>query len=48
MTGSSKEEEGEKRVDAFRVFSGGRGRESKRAREAYLLLMVVWCIEKEI
>lgn len=47
-TGSSKEEGREKRVDAFRGIAGGRGRESKRAREPYLLLMLVWCIEKEI
>lgn len=40
---------GKKGVDAFRGDAGGgRGRESKRARELYPLLMVVWCIEKEI
>lgn len=43
-------EEGDKResVDALRGNAGGRGRESKRARKLYLLLMVVWCMEKEI
>lgn len=47
--GCSKEEgRGGKRVDALGGIAGGRGRESKRARERYLLLMLVWCIEKEI
>lgn len=37
-----------KRRDALRDDVWGRGRGSKRARELYLLLIVVWCIEKEI
>lgn len=43
-----KRREGEKKVDALGGIAGGRGRESKRAREPYLLLMAVWCVEKEI
>lgn len=38
----------EREVDGLRGNAGGRGRESKRARELYPLLMVVWCMEKEI
>lgn len=41
-----KRREEEKRVDAFRGSAGGRGRGSNR--EADLLLMLVWCVEKEI
>lgn len=36
------------RVDALRGSAGGEGKRSKRAREPYPLLMVVWCMEKEI
>lgn len=40
--------QGRRGGDALRGNAGGRGRESKRARELYPLLMEVWCMEKEI
>lgn len=46
--GGREEGDWERGIDASRGNAGGRGRESKRARELYPLLMVVWCMEKEI
>lgn len=47
--GGREEGDRERGADALRaMLGGGRGRESKRARELYPLLMVVWCMEKEI
>lgn len=46
--GGREEGDRERGLDALRGNAGGRGKESKRARELYPLLMVVWCMEKEI